>query len=227
MSDPARLGDLFADDALLDRLATRGDVGDEPLALVLGSLASFVDEPIGPHRVVARRRGWRGRRVALAGLMAVVMSGAGIAAALTLPDVSGQLTAPGQHVDGGATGTTSTGTPWPARPAGTSPTLPPGAARPASLAGAGVVRVVPSGPLTTGPGAISPNPAGDDSEPPGLVSGPSTPAATSPSESVGHHHGRPTTRPTPPGQGRTAHPPGRATATPPPSQSPPPTSPAG
>lgn len=224
MTGPARLDDLFADDALLDRLAAREDVGDEPLALVLGSLASYVDQPIGRHRpAVSRRRPARSQRVAIAGLMAVVMSGAGFAAALSLPDSPERSTLPGQQVRVGESG--RTGTPWPTGAGGVSPSTAGVHPSRVSPSGLGTLGARPSGRAANQPGAIPPISA-PDGAPPGLVAGPTTPAATpSPESDRRDQRGRPTDLPTTPGQGRAAQPPAPPTGTGQPGQSRLPTSP--
>ncbi|WP_034722630.1 hypothetical protein, partial [Intrasporangium chromatireducens] len=93
MTGPAALNDVLADEALLDRLGARADTGSDPVAGVLASLAALSEAPIGPARSARstrRRRPSRTRRsVAAAGLLAVALSGAGVAAAMTLPDLAG------------------------------------------------------------------------------------------------------------------------------------------
>ncbi len=87
MTEPTPMSEVFEDELLLDLIAARADAGSEPVAEILGSLAAWSDQPIGPtrrtrHVVVPRR--WRPRRaVAALGLIAVGLSGAGVAAAMT------------------------------------------------------------------------------------------------------------------------------------------------
>lgn len=87
MTEPTPMSEVFEDELLLDLIAARADVGSEPVAEILGSLAAWSDQPIGPthrtrHVVVPRR--WRPRRaVATLGLLAIGLSGAGVAAAMT------------------------------------------------------------------------------------------------------------------------------------------------
>ncbi|MEO7448357.1 MAG: hypothetical protein ABI336_08800 [Humibacillus sp.] len=83
MSDPTPLQDLIADDRLLDRLGARLDAGNDPLALMLAAVATKADRPLP---VPPRRRRVRGRRLVSAlALLTVGVSGAGVAAAVTLP----------------------------------------------------------------------------------------------------------------------------------------------
>lgn len=217
MSDPDQLGDLFADDALLDRLAAREGAGDDPVALLLGSLASYVDQPIGQHRPVGRhralvstRRPSRGQRIAVAGVMAVVMSGAGFAAALSIPDGPDRSTVPQQQVRVGGSG--ATGTPRPVGPTGRVAPTTFGRDPSQPAPGAGTVGAVPPGQPAAERGAAPPA-STRHGQPPGLVSGPGTAAAATPAESENRRQrGRPTDLPTPSANGRTAHPPAPPTS---------------
>ena len=83
MIEPTPLSDLVADELLLDRLAARADCGYDPLASVLGALATHADTPLGRGPV---RRGGRHRLFMTFAVLAVGASGAGVAAAVTLPD---------------------------------------------------------------------------------------------------------------------------------------------
>lgn len=99
MNDPAPLSDVRADEALLDRLGARTDAeATEPVAGLLAALGVLADEPVGPQgstRATSHRRTFRSRRsVAAAGLLAVALSGAGVAAAMTLPDLGAPAPAP-------------------------------------------------------------------------------------------------------------------------------------
>jgi hypothetical protein len=95
MTEPAQTSDVFTDEALLDRVGAGADAGADPVAGLLGALATIGEEPIGPRRSpvlapvpAARRHRLGGRRsMAAAALVAVALSGAGVAAALTLPDL--------------------------------------------------------------------------------------------------------------------------------------------
>ncbi len=84
MNEPFPLDDLIADDLLLDRLAGRRTAGDEPVATLLCAVAAHADRPLTGR---TRRRRTHGRRlVAALALLTVGASGAGVAAAVTLPD---------------------------------------------------------------------------------------------------------------------------------------------
>ncbi|GAA5022389.1 hypothetical protein GCM10023258_12610 [Terrabacter aeriphilus] len=86
MSDPTPMSDLVADDLLLDRLAGRFDAGAEPVAQLLSALAGHADAPL-PGRSPRRRIGRRHHRYLGAfAALAVGASGAGVAAAVGLPD---------------------------------------------------------------------------------------------------------------------------------------------
>ncbi|MDC5696957.1 hypothetical protein OO014_06765 [Intrasporangium calvum] len=83
MTKPVPLSDLVADDLLIDRAARRLTPGDEPVERLLAALAAHADHPLGQPQ--SRRR--TGRRRALSALtaLAVGASGAGVAAAVTVP----------------------------------------------------------------------------------------------------------------------------------------------
>lgn len=84
MNEPTPLSDLVADDLLLDALGRRADCGHDPLVSVLGALAAHADTPLvsgGLHR----RRGSRKRLFTTFAVLAVGATGAGVAAAVTLP----------------------------------------------------------------------------------------------------------------------------------------------
>ena len=78
------MSDLVADDLLLDRLAGRLPAGPEPVERLLAGLAAQADRPLA-GRATMRRPGRRRALSALAAL-AVGASGAGVAAAVTVPD---------------------------------------------------------------------------------------------------------------------------------------------
>ena len=83
MSDPTPIDDLIADDLLLDRLSARLPAGDEPVAALLCAVAAHADRPLTARM---RRRHAHSRRVFAAfAVLAVGASGAGVAAAVTLP----------------------------------------------------------------------------------------------------------------------------------------------
>ena len=88
MNDLAPLGgmsDLIADDLLLDRLGRRGEAGPEPVAGLLLALAAHADSPL-PARTGRRRIANKHRYLGAFAALAVAASGAGVAAAVTLPD---------------------------------------------------------------------------------------------------------------------------------------------
>ncbi|NUR80864.1 MAG: hypothetical protein HOQ21_10515, partial [Dermatophilaceae bacterium] len=78
-------GDLLADDLLLDRIAGRADAGSEPVAGLLAALAAHADSPL-PARTARRRIAKKHRYLGAFAALAVAASGAGVAAAVTLPD---------------------------------------------------------------------------------------------------------------------------------------------
>ncbi|MCU1536092.1 MAG: hypothetical protein JWP82_443, partial [Humibacillus sp.] len=100
MSDPTPLEALLADDRLLDRLGARlgdesghasahtrghaaGGAADDAVASLLAAVAAHADRPLPS---APRRRRPHGRRlVAALALLTVGVSGAGVAAAVTLP----------------------------------------------------------------------------------------------------------------------------------------------
>ncbi|HET8987310.1 MAG TPA: hypothetical protein VFN43_02275, partial [Humibacillus sp.] len=83
MSDPTPIDDLMADDLLLDRIAGRHAAGDEPVATLLCAVAAHADRPLTGG---VRRRRAHGRRLFAAfAVITVGASGAGVAAAVTLP----------------------------------------------------------------------------------------------------------------------------------------------
>ncbi|GAB3880620.1 hypothetical protein [Terrabacter terrigena] len=88
MNDFSPLGsasDLLADDLLLDRLAGRRDPGGEPVAALLAALAAHADSPLTAH-TGRRRIANKHRYLGAFAVLAVAASGAGVAAAVTLPD---------------------------------------------------------------------------------------------------------------------------------------------
>src|SRR6478735_8277788 len=84
MSDLSPMSDLIADDLLLDRLAGRVDAGSDPVAGLLGALAAHADTPL-PSRSGRRRIANKHRYLGAFAALAVAASGAGVAAAVTLP----------------------------------------------------------------------------------------------------------------------------------------------
>jgi len=84
VNDPSPLSDLIADDLLLDRLAARVDAGSDRLAGLLGALAAQADTPL-PLRTGRRRIGNKHRYLGAFAALAVAASGAGVAAAVTVP----------------------------------------------------------------------------------------------------------------------------------------------
>ena len=76
--------DLLADDLLLDRIAARADAGTEPVAGLLAALAAHADTPL-PARTGRRRIANKHRYLGAFAVLAVAASGAGVAAAVTLP----------------------------------------------------------------------------------------------------------------------------------------------
>ena len=85
MTDLSPMSDLVADDLLLNRLGGRMDAGPEPVAALLGALAAHADTPL-PGRTARRRSGNRHRYIGAFAALAVAASGAGVAAAVSLPD---------------------------------------------------------------------------------------------------------------------------------------------
>lgn len=84
MNDLSPMSDLIADDLFLDRLAGRVDAGSEPLAGLLGALATQADTPL-PSRTGRRRIANKHRYLGAFAALAVAASGAGVAAAVNLP----------------------------------------------------------------------------------------------------------------------------------------------
>src|SRR6478609_3147810 len=84
MNDLSPMSDLIADDLLLDRLAGRVDAGSDRVAGLLGALAAQADTPL-PSRSGRRRIANKHRYLGAFAALAVAASGAGVAAAVTLP----------------------------------------------------------------------------------------------------------------------------------------------
>ncbi|MGW5242188.1 hypothetical protein ACWEOW_24940 [Monashia sp. NPDC004114] len=84
MTDLFPMSDLAADDLLLDHLAARRDAGGEPVAVLLSALAANADTPLPAH-TGRRKVGRKHRYVGAFAALAVAASGAGVAAAVTLP----------------------------------------------------------------------------------------------------------------------------------------------
>ncbi|WP_147065142.1 hypothetical protein [Terrabacter aerolatus] len=78
------MSELIADDLFLDRLAGRVDAGPDPLAGLLGALATQADTPL-PSRTGRRRIANKHRYFGAFAALVVAASGAGVAAAVTLP----------------------------------------------------------------------------------------------------------------------------------------------
>lgn len=89
MNDLSPLSDLVADDLFLDRLARRTDAGSEPLAGLLGALATYADTPL-PARTGRRRMAKKHRYLGAFAALAIAASGAGVAAAVSLPEAGRQ-----------------------------------------------------------------------------------------------------------------------------------------
>ncbi len=85
MTDLYPIDDLVADDLLLDRLGRRSGGADEPVAALLGALAAHADTPL-PGRSAHRRRRTQHRYLGAFAALAIAASGAGVAAAVSLPD---------------------------------------------------------------------------------------------------------------------------------------------
>lgn len=225
MTDPAPLNDVLADEALLDRLGARADIrsdgASDPVVGVLSSLAALSEAPIGATsaRSARHRRPSRTRRsVAAAGLLAVALSGAGVAAAMTLPDLAGPTptpvrasrsakapkpAVPQQAGRVGSKKPTPTRTPVSGTTRSTTPgvtsAISPSAILTAASPTAPGLGDTAGGAANAKHGAIPPTPA-RDGPPPGLVSGPGTPAATVPPQAADGQQGRSgrTSPPTPP-----------------------------
>src|SRR6476659_10766164 len=84
MSNLTPMSDLAADDLLLDRLGARLDGGADPVADLLGALARQADGPL-PARTARRRTTRNHRYLGVFMAIAVGASGAGVAAAVSLP----------------------------------------------------------------------------------------------------------------------------------------------
>lgn len=84
MSRLVPMSDLAADDLLLDRLGAREPAGSEPVAGLLAALADQADTPLR-SRAGRGRGGHRHRYLGPFAALVVAASGAGVAAAVTLP----------------------------------------------------------------------------------------------------------------------------------------------
>ncbi|WP_256793706.1 hypothetical protein [Terrabacter sp. Ter38] len=84
MNELSPMSDLIADDLMLDRLAGRVDAGSEPVSALLGALAAHADTPL-PARTGRRRIANKHRYLGAFAALAIAASGAGVAAAVTLP----------------------------------------------------------------------------------------------------------------------------------------------
>ncbi len=84
MTDLFSTSDLAADDLLLDRIGARGDAGGESVAVLLGALAAHADTPLSAH-TGRRKVGRKHRYIGAFAAIAIAASGAGVAAAVTLP----------------------------------------------------------------------------------------------------------------------------------------------
>lgn len=82
---PGGPSDLLADDLLLDRIGGRREAGGDPVAGLLVALAAHADNPL-PARTGRRRIANKHRYLGAFAALAVAASGAGVAAAVTLPD---------------------------------------------------------------------------------------------------------------------------------------------
>ncbi|WP_323100771.1 hypothetical protein [Intrasporangium sp. YIM S08009] len=85
MTDLHPIDDVIADDLLLDSLGRRSGGSGEPVAALLGALAAHADTPL-PGRSGARRRRTQHRYLGAFAALAIAASGAGVAAAVSLPD---------------------------------------------------------------------------------------------------------------------------------------------
>jgi len=81
---PTPLGQVVADDLLIDLVAGRQPAGDDPIASLLAALAEHADRPLG--RATTGRRFRRHRVLSALAALTVGASGAGVAAAATVPD---------------------------------------------------------------------------------------------------------------------------------------------
>lgn len=84
MSRLIPMSDLLADDLMLDRLAAREPAGSEPVAGLLAALADHADTPL-TVRAGRRRRSRTHRYLGPFAALVVAASGAGVAAAVTIP----------------------------------------------------------------------------------------------------------------------------------------------
>ncbi len=84
MTRPTPLSQIVADDLLIDRVAGREPAGDDPIASLLAALAEHADRPLG--RAPTGRRFRRHRVLSALAALTVGASGAGVAAAATVPD---------------------------------------------------------------------------------------------------------------------------------------------
>ena len=85
MTDLHPIDDVVADDLLLDSLGRRSGGSGEPVAALLGALAAHADTPL-PGRSGTRRRRTQHRYLGAFAALAIAASGAGVAAAVSLPD---------------------------------------------------------------------------------------------------------------------------------------------
>src|SRR6478735_1580703 len=85
MTDLHPIDDVIADDLLLDSLGSRPGGSGEPVAALLGALAAHADTPL-PGRSAPRRRRTQHRYLGAFAALAIAASGAGVAAAVSLPD---------------------------------------------------------------------------------------------------------------------------------------------
>ena len=83
MTRPTYLSQIVADDLLIDRVAGRQPAGDDPIASLLAALADHADRPLG--RAPTGRRFRRHRVLSALAALTIGASGAGVAAAATVP----------------------------------------------------------------------------------------------------------------------------------------------
>lgn len=204
MTEPIRVDALASDDRLLDMLATRTYDGADPLGSMLLSFAHACDNPSPAVHTRSKRRS--SGRVALSSFVtaALLVSGAGVAAAVTdhLPDgVAGWSAGinewwgslPGLSSDHAAPTVVNSDASSPR--AGTK-AAPAATAVPTSSAavvspprGDGAISIVPPGlePYAVGQGAPAVEPTGQPATDPSGVSTtpgtPATPATTAPGKS--------------------------------------------
>ena len=84
MTDLYPVDDVLADDVLLNRLGSRSAASGEAMAALLGALAVHADTPLAPRPGRTRRS--RHRYLGAFAALAIAASGAGVAAAVSLPD---------------------------------------------------------------------------------------------------------------------------------------------